>query len=140
MFGSFVQRVVRRSRGPALLATALLALFGQLSAAGHLLLVPHRECAVHGLEHEGEASVATPAAVQWGEAFARAVQAPVESDHEGDACLFAQLRREQLCSSSSGRAQLDPEGALVSSDRAERPRLRDGAPLLLLAPKASPPV
>lgn len=133
------QRALRPVPGLALVATALLALVGQLAGAAHLLLVPHRECTLHGLEHDeevaGEAvALAAPLAT-----IDAALQGLLGDDHEDDRCLAAQLRKAQLCGPSLAAADAGapPIARLAPTTAAPA---TPGAELLLLAPKGSPPV
>ncbi len=130
----------RRSHGLALLATALLALSGQLGAAGHLLLVPHRECSQHGLEHAAGEPVAAAEAPAANPAADLALQERTSTDHGDEACLFAQLRKEQLAGPTLATLPrlASLERAPITPGRSALPR--HGAAILRLAPKGSPPV
>jgi hypothetical protein len=122
---------------------ALLAL-AQLSALVHLIVVPHGFCAMHAeLVHE-RGHAAPPHAGHEGRAtggaeIATAVK-PAGGDGHGDHCpLSILLRRPQpgVCpraeASWAVAATSAPEGL---GDDAER---RESVPLLLRAPKNSPP-
>ncbi len=122
------------------LGASLIALLLGASYAGriHEALVPHALCPQHGelIELEpGPSPASCVSEESRSELALTAEPEDVESDHEH--CAFALLNKQQP--SSGDRA---PVSMLVSEDRScEHPaeRATESIPLLLLAPKHSPP-
>jgi hypothetical protein len=137
-----IHRLVRRQ---ALLGTAIVCLLGQASAFAHLALVQHATCPEHddALVHAGATQVdaaRAPADLVAG----RRVVAPAPatgSEHEDDHCLMVAFRRGDLAAPDREAGPALAAGADRLSPPAQAQASRPGpVPLLLLAPKSSPPV
>jgi hypothetical protein len=139
-----ISRLIRRQ---ALLGTAFVCLLGQASAFAHLALVRHTTCPEHedALVHTGGGNVdASAAQTRAGLTPARRVVAPppgAADGHEDDHCLMAAFRRSDLAGPEHDGGQVLPTAAELHPPPAQAPARRPGpVPLLLLAPKSSPPL
>ena len=132
-----------------LLGTAVVCLLGQATAFAHLALVRHATCP----EHE-DALVHAPSGTAAG--HGRQAQAPIDllagrrltapppgegDGHDDDHCLMAAFRRSSLAAPDGDAGQMLPAAANLVPPPAQVLASRPGpVPLLLLAPKSSPPL
>jgi hypothetical protein len=131
-----------------LLGTAVVCLLGQATAFAHLALVRHATCPEHGRRpgarpRDARAAVAQAPEALTGSLPGRRVSAPPPGqgdDHDEDHCLMAAFRRGSLAAPDREAGQALPAPAdpvlLPAQARTSRP---GPVPLLLLAPKSSPP-
>jgi hypothetical protein len=131
----------------ALLGTAVVCLLGQATAFAHLALVRHATCPEHddALVHapRDAGAVAQAREELRGSLLGRRVSAPPPGqgdDHDEDHCLMAAFRRGSLAAPDREAGQALPAPAdpvaLPAQARTSHP---GPVPLLLLAPKSSPP-
>lgn len=127
-------RLTTTRRLPAI-ALAALALFGQLASFAHLVAVDHVRCEHGELVDVGRHSSATASHHDSGEAFHAAASEAREHEH----CLLSPMRRDRaaiaqraahsIAFASDGRSPLATTGTDAGAP----------IPLILLAPKSSPP-
>jgi hypothetical protein len=135
-----ISRLIRRQ---LLLGTAVVCLLGQAGAFAHLALVRHATCPEHedALVHTG-ATAATQATADL--TPGRRLVAPpagATDGHEDDHCLMAAFRRSDLVGPDRDAGQALLAAADLGPAPAQAPPLRAWpVPLLLFAPKSSPPV
>jgi hypothetical protein len=122
---------------------AISCLAAQLASAAHFVIVEHHACAEHGeLVHEGEASHRSARSVVELGAKGPRVQAALADDvlHGHEHCIGFSDRRENLAVHPQSVANAQrPYGGAVATLSAGTLDDPPAIPLLLLAPKASPP-
>ena len=128
--------------------TAVACLLGQGSAFAHLVLVQHATCVQHDALVHADSGGADAAASGRQDDRRRltvrpgpvAAGFPAEAGHDDDHCLVASFRRrEALAPAPTGvtLAVLAAGGGAAPAARAERQL--PVVPLLMVAPKSSPP-
>ena len=133
-----------RYTAAGLLATALVCLLGQGASLAHLALVQHASCPehdalVHAAAPSSDAQLDADRGVH--SAGNRISAPPVGSDgHDEDHCLVVAFRRRELASLETepmGLAPISQARQLTAAAAGSLPPFP--IPLLLLAPKSSPP-
>jgi hypothetical protein len=119
-------------------AVTLLLLAGQALATLHQLIVPHQLCAEHGhLVHAKRSSARTPSSEQ---PLGELAQPGARDSDEHAHCSLAVRREERRCVLGNATASVSaPSECSASTPALERAAPSAGPPLLLLAPKQSPP-
>jgi hypothetical protein len=123
------------------LLMALFSVGGQLAGAVHLLLVPHVVCPEHGelihLDGDGESEHPAPLDLA-ASAYRRGSETTAADAH--DHCMVSAIRGAEP-------TLREPCGTLVAAcisaplaSGVPAPALHQAVPLLLLAPKSSPPI
>lgn len=122
---------------PWIAAVGLLLVVGQLVPLLHLALVPHRLCALHGVEDVRHASGPLVVSRHPGHSGFRAAPA-IQSSHDGCVLSSVLFERAATLTSTGAAAVALPDfrpGVCPVGDSALRPSRRP----LALAPKQGPP-
>lgn len=119
---------------------AVACLLGQTSSLAHLILVRHATCAEHdALVHAPEVTTAAEPSASLGRVQVTASGLPTDRQHEDDHCLAVTLgRKDQLLGAADQgvvmAAVVTGPLPVFAAHTVPAP-----LPLLLLAPKSSPP-
>ncbi|HEY0706444.1 MAG TPA: hypothetical protein VGG33_06600 [Polyangia bacterium] len=135
------RRARRAVTGGWVLLAALLSLLAQGTGIAHLALVSHVQCYEHdALAHANDIAPAHTPPDAAAPVVAVASGAPSEAGHADDHCLAAGLRQRDVVLEAPEFTRTPAVAAVdVPSPLAGQAPLPASVPLILLAPKSSPP-
>jgi hypothetical protein len=128
----------RGATGGWVLLAALLSLLAQGTGLAHLALVSHVQCYEHDALAHAEERTQAPPADETPTPLVGGV--PVEAAHSDDHCLAAGLRQREVVIAAPDHTRTPLVAVVdVGSPLAGQTTPAAPVPLILLAPKSSPP-